>query len=118
MVAMTTTIIDRGRGPEIEGTRITVYDVLDYRKHGWHRDRIAAMFRLSSQDVQAAFDYIDQHKVEVMESYQKILQRHRDYEYPPEVQAKIDQCRGVAQARLAEIRSQRRQEVQHADDHG
>jgi len=29
-------IINRGRGPEIEGTRITVYDVLDYTKHGWH----------------------------------------------------------------------------------
>ena len=24
------TIRDRGRGPEIEGTRITVYDVMDY----------------------------------------------------------------------------------------
>jgi len=23
-------IIDRGRGPEIAGTRITVYDILDY----------------------------------------------------------------------------------------
>ena len=23
-------IINRGRGPEIEGTRITVYDVLEY----------------------------------------------------------------------------------------
>jgi hypothetical protein len=23
-------IIDRNRGPEIEGTRITVYDVMDY----------------------------------------------------------------------------------------
>jgi len=31
---MATKIINRGRGPEIEGTRITVYDVLDYRKHG------------------------------------------------------------------------------------
>ena len=27
-------IIDRGRGPELEGTRITVYDVLDYHKTG------------------------------------------------------------------------------------
>ncbi len=25
-------IIDRGRGPEIEGTRITVYDIMDYYK--------------------------------------------------------------------------------------
>jgi len=27
---MSAKIIDRGRGPEIEGTRITVYDVMDY----------------------------------------------------------------------------------------
>lgn len=27
-------IIDRGRGPEVAGTRITVYDVLDYHKAG------------------------------------------------------------------------------------
>ena len=56
------TIINRGRGPEIAGTRITVYDVMDYLKHGWHRDRIAALFRLSSRDIQAAIDYIDQHR--------------------------------------------------------
>jgi uncharacterized protein (DUF433 family) len=27
-------IIDRGRGPEIEGTRITVYDVLRLSQNG------------------------------------------------------------------------------------
>ena len=56
---MVAQIINRGRGPEIAGTRITVYDVLDYRKHGWHRDVIAGFFRLSSEQIQAAFDYID-----------------------------------------------------------
>ena len=30
-------IIDRGRGPEIAGTRITVFDVMDYLENGWHR---------------------------------------------------------------------------------
>ncbi len=59
---MGTKIINRGRGPEIKGTRITVYDVLDYTKAGWHRDRIAALFRLSSRDIQAALDYIQQHQ--------------------------------------------------------
>jgi uncharacterized protein (DUF433 family) len=29
-------IIDRGRGPEIAGTRITVYDIVDYLEEGWH----------------------------------------------------------------------------------
>lgn len=31
---MVAQIIVRGRGPEIAGTRITVYDVLDYRTIG------------------------------------------------------------------------------------
>jgi hypothetical protein len=36
-------IIDRGRGPEIAGTRITVYDILDYTTIGWHHTASAAM---------------------------------------------------------------------------
>lgn len=94
-------IINRGRGPEIEGTRITVYDVFDYARKGWHRDRIAALFRLSSRDIQAALDYIEQHQEEVTITYQKILDRQRDYQYPPEVKAKIAASQQRAQARLA-----------------
>jgi len=115
---MAAKIINRGRGPEIEGTRITVYDVLDYRKHGWHCDRIAALFRLSSEDVQAALDYIDAHTQEVTEGYRKILQRHRSHEYSSDVQNKLDQCRGIATARLEELRRSRTKEAQHAGDHG
>ena len=80
---MVAQIINRGRGPEIAGTRITVFDVMDYRKHGWHRDRIAALFRLSSAQIQAAFDYIDAHTEEVAAEYQKILDRPKNYEYTP-----------------------------------
>jgi uncharacterized protein (DUF433 family) len=81
--------INRGRGPEIEGTRITVYDVLDYVSQGWHRDRIAALFRLSSRDIQAALDYIDQHHDDVMASYQRICARQQEYPYTPDVAAKM-----------------------------
>ena len=35
---MGTPIINRGRGPEIAGARITVYDVLDYLQAGWRYD--------------------------------------------------------------------------------
>ena len=80
-----------GRGPEIAGTRITVFDVMDYLKHGWHRDRIAMLFRLSSRDVQVAIDYIEAHRSEVDAEYQRILDRHHNYRYPPEVQAKLDE---------------------------
>jgi uncharacterized protein (DUF433 family) len=101
---MVAQIINRGRGPEIAGTRITVYDVMDYRKHGWHRDLIAAQFLLSSDQIQAALDYIDAHEAEVAEQYQRILKRQQN---PPEVQAKLDQSRGLAKKRLAEIRASR-----------
>jgi len=111
-------IINRGRGPEIAGTRITVYDVMDYYKDGWHRDRIAVLFRLSSRDIQAAIDYIEAHNEEVEAEYQKILDRHRNYKYPPEVQAKIDKIRGTAKRRLEEIRQRRLTEGRNADDHG
>ena len=111
-------IINRGRGPEISGTRITVYDVMDYYKHGWHRDEIAALFRLSSRDIQAAIDYIEAHKEEVLAEYQKILDRHHNYKYPPEVQKVVDECRGKAEQRLREIRERRARENQDANPHG
>lgn len=98
------TIINRGRGPEIAGTRITVYDVMDYLKHGWHRDRIAALFRLSSQDVQAAIDYIEQHRNEVEADYDRILERQRTHTNPPEWEARIEQSQGVAQRLRDQLR--------------
>ena len=102
---MVAQIINRGRGPEIAGTRITVFDVLDYRKHGWHRDRIAALFRLSSAQIQAALDYIDAHTDEVMAEYQRILDRVKNYQYPPDVLAKIEQSRGAAARCREQIRA-------------
>ncbi len=98
---MSAKIIHRGRGPEIEGTRITVYDVWDYARQGWHRDRIAALFRLSSRDIQAALDYIAQHQDDVTAQYQRIRDRQQHYPYPPEVAAKITASQQRAQGRLA-----------------
>lgn len=82
-------IINYGRGPEIEGTRITVYDVLHYHLGGWHPTAIAGNFRLSSAQIQAALDYVEAHKEEVMEQYRKIEERIARGN-PPEVQAKLD----------------------------
>ena len=66
-------IHDRGRGPEIKGTRITVYSILDYLLLAWQPDQIAASFRLSSEQVRAAIDYINDHTLEVLRNYVKIL---------------------------------------------
>jgi uncharacterized protein (DUF433 family) len=115
---MSARVINRGRGPEIEGTRITVYDVMDYAQQGWHRDRIAALFRLSSRDIQAALDYIDAHRDEVTSTYQSIRTRPTSYHYAPEVEAKITASRQRAQARLLELKAIRMGEHEEQHDGG
>jgi uncharacterized protein (DUF433 family) len=92
-------IIDRGRGPEIAGTRITVYDVWDYLKDNCHHTDIAMALRISSAQVQAAVQYIEEHKSEVLAEYQKMLDREAQGN-PPEIQAKLQSAHAKLQAML------------------
>jgi uncharacterized protein (DUF433 family) len=115
---MGTQIINRGRGPEIAGTRITVYDVVDYLQEGWRYDQIAGLFRLPPDDIQAAIQYIEDHKEAVMTAYRQILARHHNVQYSPEVQAKLAQNRQKLQAKLAEIQARQPAESSHDSDHG
>jgi uncharacterized protein (DUF433 family) len=68
-------IIDRGRGPEIAGTRITVYHVWEFSQAGDGRDDIALTFGLSSRQVQAALDYIAANRDQVERQYTEIQER-------------------------------------------
>lgn len=105
-------IINRGRGPEIEGTRITVYDILDHVQAGWHPTRIAAFLRVSSDQVLAAIDYIESHKEEVTHAYQRILERAARGN-PPDILEKQQ----ASQARLqAELERRRRLKIEGAAD--
>ena len=114
---MSAKIINRGRGPEIEGTRITVYDVMDYVQAGWQCDQIAGLFRLPPDDIQAALAYIESHREEVTTVYQQIMARHQNVEYSPEVQAKLAHNRQKLQAKLDELRNRHRSDIPHASDH-
>src|SRR5271165_5191566 len=80
-------IIDRGRGPEIAGTRITVYDILDYAD--WEHTEVAELFRLSFEQVLVARRFVEDHRDEVMAEYQKIVERSNRGN-PPEQQAVLD----------------------------
>jgi uncharacterized protein (DUF433 family) len=103
-------IIELGRGPTIEGSRITVFDVLHYHQAGWYRDEIACLFRLSSRQVEVALRYIEEHKEEVMAENAKIEARIARGN-PPELQAKIDAARVRTQAMIEELRRSKGQEV-------
>jgi uncharacterized protein (DUF433 family) len=98
--SMSVNIIDRGRGPEIEGTRITVYHVMDFLKHGDSPESIARDLRISVEEVQAALDYIAAHRQEVDAEYVKIIQRVNRGN-PPWVQAMLAKSPEELRQRLA-----------------
>jgi uncharacterized protein (DUF433 family) len=74
---MSARIIERGRGPEVEGTRVTVYRIMDFLHEGSTPERIAAELDLTEEQVQAALAYIAAHQSEVENEYQRIVQRVR-----------------------------------------
>src|SRR5712691_3896001 len=74
-VAMTARIIDRGRGPEVAGTRVTVYRIMDFVREGSHAEDIATELHLTEKQVRVALDYIAAHRRTVEAEYAKVLQR-------------------------------------------
>ena len=81
-------IIDRGRGPELFGTRITVFDIIPYLRAGDSPSHIALVMGLSTREVEALIRYIEDHKAEVMAENAKIEERIARGN-PPEVEAKL-----------------------------
>jgi uncharacterized protein (DUF433 family) len=93
-------VVDRGDGPKIAGTRITVYTVLDYLRAGRTRDWIAALLHLSSDQVQAAMDYIRDHDTQVNAEYDAIVARIAQGN-PAQVEEQLRANRAKVIARLA-----------------
>jgi uncharacterized protein (DUF433 family) len=95
-------VVDRGDGPKIEGTRITVYTVLDYLRAGRTRDWIAALLHLSSEQVQAAMDYIRDHDTQVNAEYEAIMARIKQGN-PAQVEEQLRANRAKVNARLSRL---------------
>ena len=57
--------------PRSQGTRITVYDIVDYQRMGRSAERTAGYLRLTVPQVQAAVRYIDAHQDEVAANYRR-----------------------------------------------
>lgn len=111
---MSARIIERGRGPEIEGTRITVYRILDYLAENAPVDRIARELDLTADEVQVALDYIADHQAEVDAEYAKILDRMRQGN-PPWVKALLAKSVDEIKQRILDRRGK---DLTHADSRG
>jgi uncharacterized protein (DUF433 family) len=63
------------RGPEIAGTRITVYRIMDYLKYDDSASEIAEELGITTAQVEAALAYIREHIDDLNKDYEKILKR-------------------------------------------
>jgi uncharacterized protein (DUF433 family) len=61
------------RGLTISGTRITIYDILDFLKAEWPRTLIREYFELTDAQLDAALDHIEEHRAAVEAEYQQVL---------------------------------------------
>ena len=68
-----TEIIRTERGLTIGGTRITLYDVMDYVTGKYPPKFISAMLSLTDDQLNAALSYIETHRREVEAEYQLVL---------------------------------------------
>lgn len=67
------TIIRTERGLTIAGTRITIYDVMDYVTTQYPPKFIRGLFDLTEEQINAALAYIETNRAEVEAEYQQVL---------------------------------------------
>jgi len=100
---------------KIAGTRSSVYDVIMYLEGGWTSNEIADILRVSPAQVQAAVQYIEEHREEVMAVHKEIEERNARGN-PPEVEAKREASRVRMHAWLRERLQHNNQEGNGARD--
>jgi len=67
-------IVNTERGLALRGTRITLYDVMDYLKADYPHKYIRDIFNLTDEQMNGVLAYIETHQAEVEAEYQKVLQ--------------------------------------------
>jgi uncharacterized protein (DUF433 family) len=78
MDSQKTRIVDQGRGPQIEGHRLTVMDVFYYLHRGYDFEFIhRAMPSLTREQFDAVVAYINDHRDELIERDRRIDEFHK-----------------------------------------
>lgn len=67
-------IIRTERGLTIAGTRITLYDVMDYVTANYPPKFIQGLFDLTDDQIHMALTYIETHRTAMTDEYQQVLE--------------------------------------------
>jgi uncharacterized protein (DUF433 family) len=68
-------VVRTSRGLSIAGTRITLYQIMDYLKAGWPLHLIKDWLNLDEKQITDVMDYIEMHRDEVEAEYRIVLQQ-------------------------------------------
>jgi len=102
------TIINRGRGPQLSTSRITVQDIVPYFQLNYSYDQIREIMpSLSVPELEAVERYFNEHREEVLEVDRRIRARNATCRNPPEVEEILRRGREQIHARLAAIQEQK-----------
>lgn len=72
------TIIRTERGLTISGTRITLYEVIDFLKAQYPAKLIRDKFNLTDEQIDAALSFIEANRTQVETEYQEVLQSREE----------------------------------------
>ena len=72
---MNQTVVRTERGLSIAGTRITIYQLMDYLKADRPTSLIQDLFGLSQEQMTGVLEYIALHQDQVEEEYQEVLRQ-------------------------------------------
>ena len=100
MKTETIEIVDRGRGPQLSTTRITVLDIFYWLHRGYDWDRVhESMPSLTREEFDVVMDYVKQH-------HDELVERDRRAEEYQEQRIKAQHARGGIFAPADESMSQ------------
>ncbi|NET62421.1 MAG: DUF433 domain-containing protein [Symploca sp. SIO2E6] len=72
------TIARTERGLTISGTRITLYDIMDYLRAQYPPKLIRGLFNLTDEQINVALAYIQANRTEVEAEYQMVLKQCKE----------------------------------------
>jgi uncharacterized protein (DUF433 family) len=97
-------IIDRGRGPQLSTSRITVQDVVPYLQQTCtYAEIMEIMPALTVEEIQVVQQYVRDHYDEVMEQDRRIRERNANRITPPEILKILDEGRALRQALMEQF---------------
>src|SRR5262249_32607392 len=88
------TIVDRGRGPQLSTSRVTVQDLVPYFQDGCSDEEIIRWIpSLTPEEICVIKRYIEEHREKVMEQDRRIRESNAARRNPPEVEKILEECK-------------------------